>query len=102
LREGNKIAVSSISLAAEMVYLEEKARIPKGAVADLLDALSDPGHPLHEIPFGRAVAKAMQRIAREEIPDMPDRIIAATPLCYGLPVISRDRKIRASAIVSIW
>jgi hypothetical protein len=33
---------------------------------------------------------------------MPDRIIAATALMIGAPVISRDRKIRASIITTIW
>jgi predicted nucleic acid-binding protein len=33
---------------------------------------------------------------------MPDRIIAATALHLGVPVITRDRKIRASNLKSIW
>jgi PIN domain nuclease of toxin-antitoxin system len=33
---------------------------------------------------------------------MPDRIIAGTALSYGVPIISRDRKISASAVETIW
>jgi PIN domain nuclease of toxin-antitoxin system len=33
---------------------------------------------------------------------MPDRIIAATALSLGVPVISRDGKIRTSAVETIW
>jgi PIN domain nuclease of toxin-antitoxin system len=33
---------------------------------------------------------------------MPDRIVAATALHYGVPVISRDGRIRASNIRTIW
>ncbi len=33
---------------------------------------------------------------------MPDRIIAATALLVNLPLVSRDRKIRASALRPIW
>ena len=33
---------------------------------------------------------------------MPDRIIAATAQYLGLPLISRDRKIRLSAVETIW
>lgn len=36
------------------------------------------------------------------IPDLPDRIIAATAQFYGVPVLSRDGRIRASAIRTIW
>jgi PIN domain nuclease of toxin-antitoxin system len=100
-RAGDQIGVSSISLA-EMVYLSEKGRIPPTAVLDLIHRLFDPGYPLHELPVDASVAEQMSSISREEVPDMPDRIIAATGLRYGVPVISRDRKIRASRIQTIW
>ncbi len=35
-------------------------------------------------------------------PDMPDRIIGATALHLGLPLITRDGKIRASDLRTIW
>jgi predicted nucleic acid-binding protein len=44
----------------------------------------------------------MRRIARSDVPDMPDRIIAATALYLAIPIISRDRKIRASDLTTIW
>jgi predicted nucleic acid-binding protein len=44
----------------------------------------------------------MQVIPREEVPGMPDRIIAATGLHLGVPVLSRDRKIRAARLETIW
>jgi predicted nucleic acid-binding protein len=33
---------------------------------------------------------------------MPDRIIAATALSLGLPLVTRDGKIRASNVITIW
>jgi len=48
------------------------------------------------------VTQALQEIARNDVPDMPDRIIAATALCLGLPLISCDGKIRASIGETIW
>jgi hypothetical protein len=33
---------------------------------------------------------------------MPDRIVAATAIYLGVPVISRDGQIRASAIKTVW
>lgn len=100
-RAGDQIGVSSISLA-EMVYLCEKGRIPVDAVQDLIRNLFDPEYPLHELPFDASIAQQMTAISRDEVPDMPDRIVAATGLRYGVPVISRDRKIRASKIRTIW
>jgi len=33
---------------------------------------------------------------------MPDRIIAATALHLGVPLISRDRRISLSAVATVW
>jgi predicted nucleic acid-binding protein len=66
------------------------------AELDLADAV------LTEVPLNRHVAQAMRRIARSDVPDMPDRIIAATALYLAIPIISRDRKIRASDLKTIW
>jgi PIN domain nuclease of toxin-antitoxin system len=100
-RAGDQIGVSSISLV-EMIYLTEKGRIPSTAVQDLVRGLFDPEYPLHELPVDASVAQQMASISRDEVPDMPDRIVAATGLRYGVPVISRDEKIRAARIRTIW
>ena len=39
---------------------------------------------------------------RAQVPDMPDRIIAATALSLGLPLVTRDGRIRDSGIRTIW
>jgi predicted nucleic acid-binding protein len=43
-----------------------------------------------------------ERIPRDVVPDMPDRIIAATALTHDLPPVTADGKIRASRIPTIW
>jgi predicted nucleic acid-binding protein len=48
------------------------------------------------------VALSVGRVVHDEVPDMPDRIIAGTALYFGVPVISRDRKIKASSVETIW
>ena len=99
---GSQIAVSTISLA-EIVYLIEKNRLPTAnAYADLRAALDDQGHLFKEAPFTVKIVDAMRQIPRADVPDMPDRIVAATALLFGVPVISRDRKIRASNVQTIW
>jgi len=97
---GDQVAISSISLA-EMIYLVEKRRI-ETTTLDLVLATLDLGEMLVEVQVDRAVAVAMHSIPRAEVPDMPDRIIAATALHLGVPVISRDGKIRASSVATIW
>ena len=98
---GQKIALAPISLA-EVVYLIERDRIPASAFADLRDALSNPSHVLEEAPFTVKVVEAMQHVPRDAVPDMPDRIIAATAVYLGVPVVSRDAEIRASNVRTVW
>ena len=95
------IQLAPISLV-EAVYLNEKNRLPTSAYADLRRALANPNHVLKEAPFTSEVVEVMRQISRNSVPDMPDRIIAATALYRGVPVISRDGHIRASNIHTIW
>jgi PIN domain nuclease of toxin-antitoxin system len=50
----------------------------------------------------RGVVDAVARVDRDSVPDMPDRIIAATALHLGLPLVTRDRKIRGADLETIW
>ena len=98
---GSQIAVSSITLA-EIVYLIEKNRLPANAYSDLKAALNDPGHVFKEAPFTVEIVDALRQVPRADVPDMQDRIVAATAVYFGVPVISRDAKIRASSVRTIW
>ena len=99
--DGDHIGLSAISLA-EMVYLIEKERIPMTALDDVLAAIADPRNVLQHVPLDDRIATSMRQIPRQDIPDLPDRIIAATAQFYGVPVLSRDRRIRAAMIKTIW
>ena len=95
------VLVSAISLA-EIVYLIEKGRLPANAYADLRSALTDPDHVLKEAPFTVEIVDAMRSVSRAAVADMPDRIVAATAVYYGVPVLSRDGRIRGSNVQTVW
>jgi PIN domain nuclease of toxin-antitoxin system len=99
--DGNQIGIASITLA-EIVYLSEKNRIPEPTLERLLNAIDEENSVLIEIPLDKNVVKTLVRVERTQIPDLPDRIIAATALYTKVPVISRDRKIKLSDIQTIW
>jgi len=98
---GHQIAIASITLA-EIIYLSERRRIDPLAFERVTSTLERQNGKLIEVPFDRLVATTMRRIDRAEVPELPDRIIAATALLLDVPVISRDHRIRASAVTSIW
>ena len=99
---GNQIAISPISMA-EIVYLVEKQRLPPAAYSELTKALADGNYVIAEAPFTAAIVEAMRQVPRAEVPELPDRIVAATAVYFGVPVISRDSRISASSVVqTIW
>jgi PIN domain nuclease of toxin-antitoxin system len=99
--EGNLIAVSSISLI-EVVYLIEKGRIQSSAYEFLREVLTDPERHFQEIEVSQQVSDALRKVSRSDVPDMPDRIVAATAMYLNVPIITRDRLIRTSTLATIW
>jgi PIN domain nuclease of toxin-antitoxin system len=100
-RVGLSVLVSPISLV-EVLYLCEKGRLPWDALTRLDTVLRMESAVLRVVDLTLDVALAVGRVLRDEVPDMPDRIIAATALSFGSPLISRDGEIRASAVPTIW
>jgi PIN domain nuclease of toxin-antitoxin system len=98
---GEVIYVPSICLV-ELTYLVEKGRLPSVARDGLVRVLDDPLAACRLAPVDRMVADALEFVNRNEVPDMPDRVITATALAHQIPLVSRDGKIRSSSVQSIW
>ena len=92
--------MSVISLV-EIIYLTEKKRLPVELYNRIAQALQQGNHGLVEAPFSMAMAETMRTITLDRVPDMPDRMIAATALHLGLPLVTRDARIRTMDCVII-
>ena len=102
INNGYAIYISAISIV-EITYLVEKGKIPEIALEQFLQALTDPNVGLVVAPMDLLVAESLANIPRSTVPEMGDRIIAATALCLNLPLVTKDYKIRAlSVIQTIW
>lgn len=101
VRDARDVHVSAISLV-ETVYLVERGRLPLNALERLRSALTDPNSGLFIAPVDAGVVDALPKIPRDVVPDMPDRIIAATALHLGVPLVTRDRRLRAAGIQTLW
>ncbi len=95
-----KIYLPSISLV-ELVYLQERNRIPLLFKQKFDDILKSHQTNLVIAKLDEMTVEYMKQIPREIVPDMPDRIIAATALQLQLPLISCDSKIR-KVLNTIW
>jgi PIN domain nuclease of toxin-antitoxin system len=101
LTRGWKIGISSITLI-EIVYLEEKRRIPPGTLDRFLNLLDVLDGPFQELPVQSDILQHLRQIAREAVPDLADRVVGATALSLGIPVLTRDRRIQAAGLETIW
>jgi PIN domain nuclease of toxin-antitoxin system len=102
LQTGRPIHISAISVV-EMIYLVEKGRIPDEALKQVGGALLEADSGFVVEPLNLAIAQALQQIPKDQVPDMPDRIIAATALSLNLPLVTRDHKILATSVIqTIW
>jgi PIN domain nuclease of toxin-antitoxin system len=96
------IHVSSISIV-ELIYLIEKDKIPVDVLVSLRNALDDSITAFRLIELSREIADNLEYISRQTVPDMPDRIIAATALHLNLPLVTKDHKIQVlQNIQTIW
>ncbi|MBX9669374.1 MAG: PIN domain-containing protein [Candidatus Obscuribacterales bacterium] len=101
LKSGDSIYLASISLV-EVIYLVEKGKLNQVAADRLIDGIKDPKSNWILAPLDLAVSEELSKVPRDAVPDMPDRIIAATALHLELPLITVDSKLRSSGIKTIW
>lgn len=100
-QNGFAIYVSAIVLV-ELRYLIEKGRgISEGDFAAIVDDLDDPTSALTFSPISQSIAEDLGKIPRAIVPDMPDRLIAATAINLNLPLVSRDGDIQKLKNVNV-
>ena len=102
INTGNPIYVSAITII-EIAYLVEKGRFAEEVLTRILNALDDPNIGIVLVPLDRNVSGVIRQIDRVTVPDMPDRIIAATAFSLGIPLVTRDLRIQAlTTIKTVW
>lgn len=97
-----EIVIPSIVLV-EVIYLCERQHVPDDRIDQVLMMPSMSGGLYRLVPLDEPVVQALRRIPRDQVPDMPDRIIGATALYLGLPLITRDRNLVSSELLTcVW
>ncbi len=102
IANGFVIILPTISIV-EIVYLIEKGRLIRQTLTSLIQALKLPNSSFVSQDLTEDVAQTLANISRSTVPEMPDRIIAATALHLNLPLVTKDHKIQAlQNIQTIW
>lgn len=87
----------------ETVYLVEKARFPGELLERMLSLLDPPSLSYPVAPLDADLVRWITRVDRALVPDLPDRVVAATALKRGAPLLSKDSKIVAvPGLKVIW
>lgn len=100
---GQSIYVPAIVLI-EIRYLVEKGKdIFESDFRLIITELDNNLSALTFAPLNRQITENLAQIPRSVVPDMPDRIIAATAFTLGLSIVSKDSQIRNLTNVKvIW
>lgn len=94
--------VPTISLV-EITYLIEKGRISANVLPRINAMIQTPNSVLKPIELSHQSSMTLSQIPRATVPEMPDRIFAATAFYLNLPLITKDHKIQAlQNINTIW
>ncbi len=99
---GGKVVVPSI-IIVELIYLIERRRVPREVLANLREALDQDSTAFELVELTREIADELENIDRSIVADMPDRIVAATALHLGVPLVTSDGDIqKLTNVETIW
>jgi PIN domain nuclease of toxin-antitoxin system len=101
METADEIILPSIAIV-EIIYLIEKGRLQPAVLSRLVAELSNPATTLTIASLDLGIAMALNTISRKAVPDMPDRIMAATALHKDVPLVTRDGNLRSCGIETIW
>ncbi len=87
----------------ELQYLTERNRIDIAVLSQILKIVRSDIPSIEIVSLDLEIGENLTLIDHAVVPEMPDRIIAATALSLKLPLVTCDHKIQAcTAIQTIW
>ena len=102
IAKGDAIILSTISIV-EIIYLIDKSKLVPQTLTRLMQYLKLPNNGFISQDLTEDISLTLQQIPRSTVPDMPDRIIAATALHLNRPLVTKDHKIqKLQSIQTIW
>lgn len=94
------IVIPSVVLV-EAVLLMQRQRVPEDTLRKVLALSDDPAANIYVVPLDVAVAREFASFGPVAIPELPDRIIAATARYLGAPLLTADPAIAETDLVQV-
>ena len=95
-----QILVPTIALV-EAIFLAQRQRVPASILDQLLGLSDTPDASIYVVPLDVAVVRVLTDFGPSAVPEMADRIIAATARAFDLPLLTTDPAIRESGLVKV-
>ena len=95
-----QVLVPSIVLV-EAVFLAQRRRASESQISQLFNLSEDREAGIRVVPLNMEIAEVVGDLGPAAIPDMPDRIIAATARALDAPLITVDRAITDSDLLEV-
>lgn len=95
-----QILVPSIVLV-EVIFLAHRRRVSELLLARVLQLADDPDATISVVPLDMAVVHAVADFGPAAVPELADRVIAATARALNLPLLTVDHAIVQSGLVEV-
>jgi len=95
-----QVLVPSIALV-ETVFLSQRKRVSETLLQRVLELEEDPDASIAVVPLDMAVVRAVNDFGPAAVPELADRVIAATARALGLPLLTVDLEIAESRLVDV-
>lgn len=95
-----QILVPSIVLV-EAIFLLQRQRVSDVVIRQLMQLSEEADSNFYVTPLDMAVVQALRDFGPTAVPELSDRIIAATARALNLPLLTTDLAIEASGLVTV-
>jgi predicted nucleic acid-binding protein len=95
-----QILIPTIALV-EALFLFQRQRVPETVLSQMMALAEDPDASLCIVPLDMVVVRAVSGFGPAAVPELPDRIVAATARALGVPLLTTDSAIAESGLVEV-
>ena len=95
-----QILVPTIVLV-ESIFLAQRRRVGSDTLARMLELREDLDDGIAVLPLDLAIVRTVMDFGPAAVPELADRVIAATARSLGLPLLTVDHAIAASGLVEV-